>query len=140
MTIQIVFDIPHEPVPKGRPRFARRGGFVQTYTDAKTLTYENIVRTYAKKAMGSSKPLEGAISVYLYIRMSVPKNYSKARRKACIEGVEKPTKKPDLDNVAKSISDGMNGIVYVDDGQIVDLHVKKVYSSVAGVDVLVREE
>jgi len=31
----------------------------------------------------------------------------------------------DLDNVAKSVLDGLNGIAYQDDGQVVELLVKK---------------
>jgi len=31
----------------------------------------------------------------------------------------------DLDNVAKSILDGLNGIAYVDDDQVVELLVRK---------------
>jgi Holliday junction resolvase RusA-like endonuclease len=42
--------------------------------------------------------------------------------------------------VFKSVSDAMNGIVYKDDCQIVSINAKKVYSAVAGVDVMVREE
>lgn len=34
-------------------------------------------------------------------------------------------RKMDLDNVAKSILDGLNGIAYVDDDQVVELLVRK---------------
>jgi len=33
----------------------------------------------------------------------------------------------------------MNGVVFHDDTQVIDLHVKKVYSAVPGVDVMVME-
>jgi Holliday junction resolvase RusA-like endonuclease len=137
--MQIFFTVPGEPRGKGRPRFARRGGFVQTYTDAKTLKYEDAIQFCAKQAMGSSKPLEGPVSVYLYIRVSIPASYSKAVKKACLEDDIKPTKKPDADNTAKVFLDAFNKIVYKDDSQIVDLHVKKVYSAIEGVDVMVAE-
>lgn len=125
---------------KGRPRFRNTGKFVQTYTDSKTKSYEEKVKEAAKQAMGSAEPLETPVSVYCYIRLPVPKSYPKKRLEACLSGSERPTKKPDADNVFKSISDGMNGIVYKDDCQIVGINIKKVYSSVAGVDVMVREE
>lgn len=136
----VVFSVEGTPVPKGRPRFARRGSFVQTYTDSKTLTYEQIVGLAAKQAMGSSDPIEVAISLYLYIRLPVPKSYSKKATKDCLSGLVRPTKKSDIDNFSKSLMDGMNGIVYKDDSQVVDLHVKKIYSAVPGVDVCVLEE
>ena len=51
-----------------------------------------------------------------------------------------PVKKPDWDNVAKAITDSLNGIVYVDDAQIVSVYVSKRYSAEAGVGVTIREE
>ena len=45
-----------------------------------------------------------------------------------LTGNLRPTKKPDLDNVAKIILDSLNKIAYDDDSQIVDLHIRKYYS------------
>ena len=139
MTFQVMFEIEGKPFGKGRPRFARRGKFVSTYTDAKTKSYETTIRDAAKAAMGSSEPLETAVSVSIYIRCPIPASYSNKRKLACLDQDERPTKKPDWDNCAKSICDGMNGIIFKDDAQIVDAHVTKVYASDAGVDVLVKE-
>lgn len=136
--IQIFFTVP-QVSGKGRPRFARQGTFVKTYTDAKTLTYEKSIQTYAKKAMGSTSPLIGAVAAYLHIGIPIPPSYSKTRQKACINGDERPTKKPDIDNIVKAVLDGMNGIVYLDDKQVVDLHLTKVYSSKEGIDIMVKE-
>jgi Holliday junction resolvase RusA-like endonuclease len=136
--IQIFFTVP-QVSGKGRPRFARQGTFVKTYTDAKTLTYEKSIQTYAKQAMGSTSPLIGAVAAYLHIGIPIPPSYSKTRQKACIEGLERPTKKPDIDNIVKAVLDGMNGIVYLDDKQVVDLHLTKVYSSKEGIDIMVKE-
>jgi Holliday junction resolvase RusA-like endonuclease len=90
--------------------------------------------------MGPTDLLETPLGVFLYIRLPIPQSHSKKRREACLSGVEKPIKKPDIDNLAKSVLDGMNGIVWRDDSQIVSLHVTKVYASGTGVDVLVKEE
>ena len=136
--IQIFFTVP-QVSGKGRPRFARQGTFVKTYTDAKTLTYEKSIQTYAKQAMGSTSPLIGAVAAYLHIGVPIPPSYSKTRQKACINGLERPTKKPDIDNIVKAVLDGMNGIVYLDDKQVVDLHLTKVYSSKEGIDIMVKE-
>lgn len=127
------------PVAKGRPRFARRGSFISTYTPKKTKDYEDSVREEARIAMGSEKPLETPVSVYLYIRLPIPQSYSKKRTQACLDGLELPIKKPDIDNAAKAVLDGMNGIVYQDDAQIVSLHIKKLYGT-PSVEVLVSEE
>jgi Holliday junction resolvase RusA-like endonuclease len=139
MTFMVNFSIDGPPHGKGRPRFRRFGNFVQTYTDAKTKSYETLVKEAATKAMGSSPPLEGPVKLDLIIRLPVPKSYPKKRSEACLNGFEWPTKKPDWDNVAKSVADAMNDIVFLDDTQIVIARVVKTYSAEAGVDVQVME-
>jgi hypothetical protein len=54
MTFMTMFTVYGEPVGKGRPRFAKRGNFVSTYTPQKTKTYEDEIRMMARAAMGSS--------------------------------------------------------------------------------------
>lgn len=137
--MSIVFDVPLEPKGKGRPRFSRHGKFTKVYTDQATLDYETAIQLCATKAMGSQKPLETPVSVYLHIRVSIPQSYSKKRSEGCLNGSERPTKKPDIDNVAKAYLDAMNGVVYLDDTQVVELNIKKVYSAVAGVDIAIME-
>jgi Holliday junction resolvase RusA-like endonuclease len=132
------FEIPGDPVPKGRPRFARRGTFVQTYTDSKTLEYETLVGFKARQAIGASEPLKGHLTVFLYLRYAVPASYSKKRTVACLNGLEFP-KRVDLDNCYKSITDAMNGIVYADDSQIVEAHIMKCYSLEPGANVMIHE-
>lgn len=137
--MQIHFQVEGDPKGKGRPRFSRFGKFTRVYTDKQTLDYETLIKSFAAEAMGSTDPLETPVSVFLYIRHPVPQSYSKKRTEACLSGLEQPCKKPDIDNIAKTYLDGMNGVVFLDDTQVVDLHVKKVYSAVAGVNVMVME-
>mgnify|MGYP003338581386 FL=1 len=134
----VTFQVDGDPVPKGRPRFARRGHFVQTYTDSKTIEYETLVAMKARQAIGASEPLKGALSVFLYLRYSIPSSYTKKRKEACLNGLEFP-KRIDIDNVYKSITDAMNGIVYLDDSQIVEAHIKKVYAEESGANIMVQE-
>ena len=140
MTFQVNFHIEGTPVPKKRPRFSTQGGMVRSYTDKATRNYEDHVNLSARAAMGSSDPIETPVGVYLYIRLPIPQSHSKKRTEACLNGFEKPIKKPDIDNLAKSLLDGMNGVVFKDDSQIVSLHCTKVYASEPGVDIMVREE
>ena len=65
----------------------------------------------------------------------VPKSYSKKRREWCLTGCEKPTVKPDVDNLCKVICDALNGLAYLDDKQIVKLTITKEYGLEAGVEV-----
>ena len=137
--IQIMFTIYGEPVPKGRPRFSTMGKFPVAYTPEKTKNYESEVAMMAKAAMGSSEPLEGALEAFIYVTFAVPASYSKKRTEACLSGQEKHTKKPDLDNVIKSVIDGMDKIVFENDSQFTSIHATKVYGEVAKVEVLVKQ-
>jgi Holliday junction resolvase RusA-like endonuclease len=44
-----------------------------------------------------------------------------------------------LDNVIKSVIDGMDKIVFLNDSQITSIHATKVYGEVAKVEVVVRQ-
>ena len=139
MSFMVTFKVDANPVGKQRARYVKRGNFVQTYTPEKTRTYETLIRDAAIEAMGTSEPLETPVTLYLYIRVPIPKSYSKKKLEACLNGMDQPIKKPDASNILKSVEDGMNEIVYKDDSQIINLHVTKVYSTLAGVDVCVKE-
>jgi Holliday junction resolvase RusA-like endonuclease len=140
MTFMVTFMVEGTPVPKGRPRFARRGKFVSTYSPKTTVDYETKVSEAAKLAMGTSEPLETPVGAYIYITLPCPSSYSKKRVAACLSGQERPTKKSDIDNYCKAIFDGMNGIVFADDSQVVSLHATKVYGTVGMVEVMVKED
>ena len=140
MSFMVTFMVEGTPVPKGRPRFARRGKFVSTYSPKTTVDYESKVSESAKLAMGASEPLETPVGAYIYITLPVPASYSKKRTQACLSGEERPTKKSDIDNYCKAIFDGMNGIVFVDDSLVVSLHATKVYGTIGMVEVMVKEE
>lgn len=141
MTFSVIFQVEGTPVPKGRPRFARRGKFVSTYSPKTTVDYESKVSDAAKQAMGSQKPLEGPIVACIYITLPIPASYSKKRFNACLLGEERPTKRThgDIDNLCKAIFDGMNGVVFEDDSQVVSLHATKVYGTVGLVEIMVQE-
>ena len=140
MTFMVNFMVEGTPVPKGRPRFARRGKFVSTYSPKTTVDYETKVAEAAQLAMGSSEPLETPVGAYIYITLPIPVSYSKKRKQECLSGNERPTKKSDIDNYCKAVFDGMNGIVFLDDSQIVSLHSTKVYGTIGMVEVMVKEE
>ena len=111
MTIE--FEIPGEPVAKGRPRFARRGKFVTTYTPKETLNFEQLVGWCAKEA-GADK-LRGPVEVSAKFYFRLPKH--KHRKTKPVEAKPKTTK-PDLDNLIKAILDGLNNIAFVDDAAV----------------------
>lgn len=135
----LAFSLSGEPRGKGRPRATTRGGrFPTVYTDAKTRKYEASVRKVAEAAMAGRAPLEGPLSLSLRFRLPIPKSETKAHKAAMASGETAPTKKPDWDNAAKAMCDAMNGVVYVDDCQIVRAFVTKIFAAQPGVDVRVE--
>lgn len=136
MTFKVMMKIYGEPVAKGRPRFTRQG---RAYTPAKTKGYEDEIKSIALGAMAGREPLETPVAAYVYITYAIPESYSKKRKADCLEGRERP-KKNDIDNVCKAILDACNGIVYLDDKQVCDLHATKRFGDVPMVEVLFREE
>ncbi|MNQ94958.1 Endodeoxyribonuclease RusA [compost metagenome] len=73
----------------------------------------------------------------LRIFMGVAASWSKSRRATALAGEILPTKKPDADNVLKAVKDAMNGIVYIDDCQVVDFHGRKRFSDTPRVEVII---
>lgn len=132
--MSVTFTVPGVVRGKGRPRAARRGAFVRMYTDEKTVSYENLVKLAAVQAMASRTLLEGPLTAILRARFAPPASVSKVRQAAMLAGSIRPTTKPDLDNIAK-VLDGLNGIVFKDDAQIVSLMAVKIYAEAPGLDV-----
>lgn len=141
---KVSFEIYGEPFGKGRPRFARRGNFVSTYTDQKTASYENLVKLSYKEQVGNfyfdvDKPLK----VIIVCHFSRPKNIAKKNLHLYNDNKIRPTKKPDTDNIAKVVLDSLNKIAFDDDKQVVELSVYKYFVSENGtlpfVEVFISE-
>ena len=94
---------------KQRPRTVRKDGVTRTYTPKETKEYEQLVKSaYLREAKGAF--FDGPVSVTLSVFVEPPKSASKAKKNEMLLLPEKvwPTKRPDLDNVAKSICDALN--------------------------------
>lgn len=117
------FEVPGEIVGKERPRVNMYTGRV--YTPNKTKDYEFLVQQYFKIKYPNYKMLEGRISINIIAYLKIPKSTSKTKTQEMLENKLSPTKKPDVDNIAKSILDAMNGFVFKDDNQVSKISVEK---------------
>ncbi|QNM11756.1 MULTISPECIES: RusA family crossover junction endodeoxyribonuclease [Erysipelotrichaceae] len=127
------------PVAKGRPKFAKRGNFVTSYTPQDTVNYENLVRLSYQQSCNELRVLQGEVSMKIDAFFPIPKSTSKKKHQLMAIGAIQHTKKPDADNVAKAICDALNKIAYVDDSQIVSLEVNKYYSDVPRAEITITE-
>src|SRR5690606_37286568 len=110
--------IPGRPHGERRPRVVLRRNRVVTYTPRETRENEERVAWEAKAA--GVTMIEGPVALRLWL-------YSKGRRRA------------DIDNAAKSVMDGLNGVAYRDDSQVVALHVYAVQGEPERVEVEIAE-
>lgn len=130
------FSIDMEPVGKGRPRYTRAG---HAYTPKKTRAAELTIATAARAFMKDRKPFPGPVSVRLTAVFPVPKSWSKRKREDAGAGLIAPTVKPDADNLAKLVLDALNGIVFQDDKQVVDISLTKRYDAAPALLIRVEE-
>ncbi len=133
------FVVPGKPVGKGRPRFARIGNSVKTYTPTATKSYEHAVTLLARAGLGRRGPLQGPLEVRIEALCPVPASWSRVKRRRAIDSGLRPTTKPDIDNLAKAVLDALNGTAFRDDAQVVDLACSKRYGAIPSVHVVVRE-
>ena len=122
----IEFEVIGKIQPKQRPRFVKRGAYIQTYTPEATLKYQKLVADTYKQKYGNEK-LTGALIMEIDAFFNVPKSYSK-KKKNELYGRPNIAHNGDIDNVAKSVLDGLNGVAYDDDTIIYDLHIRKYYT------------
>lgn len=136
----IHFKIEGKSVPQGRPRAVRMGAGVRMYDPPKSKAYKQMVaakvRSYMK--INGIEMLEDPLIVHLNFYFKPPKSYTKKKLKLIEEGKLHYTKLPDADNLAKSILDSCNNLLFEDDSQIVGLTIGKHYGHEDYVDVKVQ--
>lgn len=129
-----------EPIPQGRPRFTRTG---HAYDPQRSQNYKQLVRfwvTQHLKKIDGWKPYENALCVDLTFYLGIPSSWSQKKRIQAIQGEIRPTKKPDTDNLCKSVLDSCNGLLWVDDSIITDLSARKRYTGdLARVEIEITE-
>lgn len=138
--------VPGIPVPKARARSAlirSKSGkqFISHYTPKSTRNFEQEVRGAAFMAMVDAKlqPAAREVPVELGLLFVMPIPASWSQRKTLAAVGAPVIVKPDLDNLEKSIKDGCNGVVWVDDCQVWNVFQKqKVYGADPRVEIVVR--
>ena len=114
----------------------RRG--VRLYDPAKVRNYKSELALRARMRY-PSKPLTGPLKVTLRFYRHLQSSLTKKERALRMSGAHRPTVKPDTDNYIKSTLDGLNGLLWADDNQIVDLVASKFYSDRPRVEIEVEE-
>lgn len=100
------FTVPGPPVPKAR---ARHGRGRRSYTPTKTASYEEKVALCARLALNKTKGWPTSPNARFFVECDVFRQH----------------KRGDFDNFLKSILDGLNGVAWTDDSQVVGGTVRR---------------
>ena len=119
------FEIIGKIVGKQRPRVNTYTGNI--YTPNSTKDYEEYIRQCFFLKYPKNKTLEGRVKVEIIAYIKIPNNVKKQENEKMLKGELSPTKKPDIDNIAKVVLDSINKYVIKDDKQVTKISVEKIY-------------
>lgn len=125
---QVAFEVdafvflPRARAVAARSRNCNRCG-VRMYPDPRGEEFKRMIVAAWKEAVRHTAwavfPSDKPIHIELYLSRPLPASAPKRRIG------EPDTFKPDVDNAIKQILDSLNGLAYVDDSQVVEIHAAK---------------
>lgn len=130
-----------EPMAQSRPRFARHGHGVVAYEKKEMKAWRAECLELIKDVFRKEELIEGPLKIDATFYIRPPKYISsKKKLKEKLEA-EKIfcSKKPDIDNYLKALLDSMTGIVFKDDGQVVECRARKLYSLKPRIKFTIKE-
>lgn len=130
MQRKIEFVVPVQPLPQGRPRARRIGAGIQIYNpvNKKMKEYREKFVVEAEKVKPVSWDETAPFELIIHFRFGAADNPTQHL------GLPVPfVKRPDLDNLVKPVQDALNGILWEDDSQIINLVTHKYYTAVESV-------
>ena len=119
----LTFEIPGDVQAQQRPRVTKFG----TFDPKESKDYKSFVRLVAAEHAPETLITED-IKLSIDVYRKIPKSFSKKKHQQAIDGVLRPTTKPDIDNLVKGIKDGLSKVLWHDDSQVTELVARKWYS------------
>jgi Holliday junction resolvase RusA-like endonuclease len=133
---KIEFVIPGKVIGKGRPHFVKKTGVA--ITPQQTRSYESLIRDVVIPLMAGQKPWEGCVKAHIVAYYKVPKSWSKKDTELATKQMIPPGK-PDVDNVVKILLDSLSRWLYLDDKQVCDCRIIKMWSTEDSLYVCMEE-
>lgn len=94
------------------------------------------LKIICQAAMRGAPPLEGPIRLDMTAHYSWPKTLAHPLKQVRHGGWR--TGRPDVDNLMKLVGDALNGVAWIDDAQIAEAWIGKVYSDMPGLRVRIE--
>lgn len=147
----IHFVVQGEPVAKARARSrvrTRKDGSVVRgkgnrpvithYTPKISSTFENLVATEYYSAGNCGEPLTCPVAIQVKAFFRTPQSTPKKRLPMVRDEIIPVVKKPDCDNILKSVLDGLNKVAFLDDKQVYSVTCEKYYSLKPRTEITIR--
>ena len=126
----ISFAVLGTPAPQGS---LRRVGRVLKCDNPATMPFRQAVGWAALKARADAGIHEIFADKHVPVKLravfvfSIPKKFRL-----------RPSVKPDVDKLCRSVCDALTGILWVDDGQVIELYARKIYGAPARTEIEVE--
>ena len=129
------FVIPGNPVPKARARTAAKmtkdgqvrmkdgRPMMRTRTPTKTRAWETYVSLIARQARTRARidhPHDGPVILGCIFYLEIPKSWTEKKKAQALDGSIRAVSDPDLSNLFKSIEDGCEGVLWINDSSIIE--------------------
>lgn len=126
MVLKDAFFVRGRPVPQGSMKFVRPGVMIHSRSQDLALWRADIARN---AELFGFKPIASAVKVELDFVMSKPKSAKRAF----------PSVKPDLDKLIRAVLDGLTGVAFEDDSQVILIQSSKTYGEKQGVWIRIEQ-
>ena len=111
----VEFTVEGKPVPQGSMKVIN--GHVLHARGSELIYYRSAIAMEASRHF--KEKIEGAVRIEIGFSLEKPKTVNRTY----------PTKPPDLDKLIRSVLDGLTGVAYTDDGQVVEIVCNKRYGA-----------
>lgn len=122
----IKFSVEGTPIQQGSMRHIGQGRMIHSKA-VELAAWRADIASAAKLA--GCKPILDPIAITMKFRVKRPKSVKR----------DYPTVAPDLDKYVRSVNDGLTGVAFADDSQVIKIVASKEYSDTPGVDIEINE-
>ena len=122
----IKFLVEGTPIQQGSMRHIGHGRMIHNKA-VELAAWRADIASAAKLA--GCKPILDPIAITMKFRVKRPKSVKR----------EYPTVAPDLDKYVRSVNDGLTGVAFADDSQVIQIIASKEYADSPGVDIEISE-
>ena len=126
--------ISDKPKPAKRPRQGKSSFYVPDAAKNK----KDIQKFIKEQLPSDFEKIYSDIEIDIKCYVQTLESFSKTDKILAEHGYIRPISKPDADNFAKTYLDALNGFIWDDDGQVIDLRCRKYYSKDPRVEIKIK--